>query len=318
MHYSIICFPANSCSALATMGIDHTFHYPAHSNPPTQWFIGASMGAIRSLAILQSNITQENYTNRLAHFLSHLTYQLGDTPATLTHYLTSFYDTLLPDASLPALLTHPSLHVGIMVTRLRSPFNKLPTLAIVILLILYLILGIFTPIDLTTSLFEQLCYYSGPSPPPIKGPNYFYPLTEKNIKAVVQATSAVPFISHPVTFIDQSGPGYFLDGGINHYTCNFEAHPDHLCLIVTDQHKIPTFKHNSYPHFIDRVTFCPKHKKPPSSNNHYYSPHPTIPIPTLTEWFYPAYIRTPSLRIHKWQQSYQASLDQATTKPSPA
>lgn len=305
--HTVISFPANACSALATMGLDHTFH-TLDPNNQEKWFIGASMGAVRSIAILQSNITKQNYTDKLANFIIHLTYKPGDTPATLSNYLTTFYDTLIPPSSIPHLLSHPSLHLGIMVTRLRSPYDKLPPWVISIIILLYLLLGICTPFHLTHALFDSLCYYSGNTPPPIQArpnlpPIHFYPLTNENLKLILQASSAVPFLTKPVI----TPQGYLLDGGLTNYMCNFQTLPPYNCLIVADN---PRY---NFPHYLDGTSFFPRHIHTTSPPNLYSLP---VPVPKLTEWFYPAYIRNPQKRIQRWKDIYQASLI-AAAAPSP-
>jgi hypothetical protein len=286
MHYSVICFPANAISALATMQQDKKYH---RTQDPT-YLIGASMGALRSLAIIQSNLhPSQDYTDYLSHFMINLTYHLGDTPSILTHQLETLYDTLLPEDSLQAILDHPNLHLAIMVTQLKYPFDQLPHFLITLLLIIYLLLGIYTPFSLTSYLFESVCFYSGNKPPPIEATHIkFVALTTDSLRSVLKASAHLPFITKnsPITRL----PGYFLDGGITNFMCNFKLHPNHPQSLTI----IPDQTQENFPTYLDSFS---KKTKP------LIAPY----IPSLLEWFYPAYIRDPEKRKAKWRAVYLAT-----------
>jgi hypothetical protein len=285
----IISFPANSISAITTMGLDMTLH-----NTSNKWFIGASMGALRSIAIVQSNITKINYSHKLANFMIHLTYKYSDSPSSLTNYLETFFKEFINIDSLDLLLNHPDLHIGIMVAKLKFPFDKLPSFLIIILLILYLLLGILTPLNLTNLLFDKICYHSGDIPPPIENKNIlFRKLTKDNILLVLRATTAVPFISKPVLFIDE--PGYFIDGGICNYMCNFTPLQGHMCDIVLDKKLYNTKT------YLDTFYFFTSRPNLPFTNY----------VPRLYEWFYREYVKDPNKRINKWKQVYVKSIRNA-------
>lgn len=284
----IVSFPANAISGLVTMWQDKLYH----TSKEDILLVGASMGSLRSVAIIQSNLNPEiDYTEILANFMIDLTYHIGDTPQTLTNHLEKLYDILLPEDTIDKILNHPHIHLGIMVTRLKSPFHYLPDLLITIIILLYLLLGIFTPIHLTNLLFDSVCFYTGSNPPPIQSITHkihFIPFTSDNLRLGLKASARLPILTKQVKLINNSD--YYLDGGLINFMCNFKPCPkeDHKLTIIYDS----TFQ--NFPTYLDNIyIFSTKNKNKITSY-----------IPSLIEWFYPSYILNPEKRIQKWRVAY--------------
>ncbi|KAF5843459.1 hypothetical protein DUNSADRAFT_15754 [Dunaliella salina] len=118
------------------------------------------------------------------------------------------------------IVYHPHFRLAIMVTAMQPWAQLIPEWHLKV--IFYTFLGINTathvPVDM---LQRRICFYTGPTLPPFGQSKeediLFVPLTVSNFYQVLHATTCIPFVSVPCTYISGLGRGLYYDGALSDY-----------------------------------------------------------------------------------------------------
>lgn len=225
----------------------------------------------------------------------------------------ALYHKAAPPALVPQILTHPTMHLAIMVTSMNTPWTKAPNLLLRLAFSGYLCAYAVWPRPPVTGLiFRRLCFYSGPTPPAFMSSQSevtCLPLTEDNFYEVLQATTAIPFVCRRVRHLPGVGKGLFFDGAISDYMLN---------AVLTDP-ECPALllSHGPVVHQTMVDVLIPWRRAPPefhgnvsvlAPSSSFVSQLPGQVIPDTWDYFNPEFIAAPEKRQALWRTTYDLSL----------
>jgi hypothetical protein len=282
-----------------------------------------SLTALRFCAILSSLVSPSSpdapclISSLKDHFIR-MTYRKGDTPLTLQPMMEALIKTVMPPDLVSRAIHHDSLHLAIVVVKVKSPFNWLPEWPWLNLVFWILLVVNWLFPAILHCFQEVLIFHTGPHPPPFIADDpkckkvSFHPITESNIYQVLRATTSLPFYSPQVRFIDGVGPGLFFDGALAHYGMSVDSTSSHPVLLIGDGPDL-SVKKNLWD------AYCPGRKLSPSFFKHITVVSPNAAfvkqldaksLPAVFDYFKNAYVANPELRRRHWSQAYDLSMSQ--------
>ncbi|KAI8823648.1 uncharacterized protein EV422DRAFT_521848 [Fimicolochytrium jonesii] len=286
-YFKTFLLPASGPAGVTTLGFESRMRELHNENKlhGKKWLVGASMGAIRNLALISSFISGKNVTNDLLAQLCYMHYVHGDTPATLAPMMAHMYRLVAPESMVDEILSHPQYHAAVIVSAVRPPFQKFPAWLLPIVFAIVALIEIIYPIlqavwnvawtavngalgrkverkrpshDVVMRyICQRLIFYTGDEAPRFladgvggKENTRFVKLTRQNIYEVLHATSSVPFVQERCEYIHGVGCGLYMDGGVTDFMLNTTLADDTAPgLFVSDKsHK------TIYPAAIDALT----------------------------------------------------------------
>ena len=295
--------------------------YAAEKTLKTWHFVAGSTGALRALALITSSISSQDHTALLKdQFCNNMYYKHGMTGEDLHPMMVQAFEIAAPIKLLPQALGHSRLRVAIMVCRIRY-FTHLPSILLRLFFVLLWTLNLFSH-KLLSLFVERLCFYSGPSPPKdliTDTPLLFYPLTEENTHQILHATTCIPFISRPCTYISGLGRGIYLDGGVTDYYLNTgldssddEIHGLLLADIEPSNKRIPRSALDALNPFFTLGAGYQRDKRfskicmiRPSFR--FVEALPAATLPSVNDWFNADFIREPAKRQESWNHAFELS-----------
>lgn len=326
--YSYFFLPAAGPKAFVSSGFEQLMLEELHrmkgeevvEDEKTWHLIAGSTGALRALALITSTISTKDHTALLKDQFCNMYYGHGMTGEDLHPMMVQAFEIAAPSKLLPQALGHSRLRVAIMVCRIRY-FTHLSTILMRLFFVLLWTLNLFSH-KLLSLFVERLCFYSGPSPPrdlDTDTPVLFFPLTEENTHQILHATTCIPFISRPCTYISGLGRGIYLDGGVTDYYLNTgldasddEIHGLLLADIEPSNKRIPRSALDALNPFFalgagrqsdDRFSSICTIR--PSSR--FVEALPAATLPSVNDWFNSDFIREPAKRQESWNHAFELS-----------
>ncbi|KAJ3098483.1 hypothetical protein HDU97_003982 [Phlyctochytrium planicorne] len=317
-YFRIFFGPASGPRCFATVGFEaHMKDLVARgliSSP--KWLVGASTSALRFMALLSSLANGKDVTSELKEMYCEMYYKTGDTPQVLRPMMEKCYRICAPEDALEKALSNPMFKIAILVANISPRYRNLSDWQLKSILVYYGLKNLVSPKYLS-GLVSRICFYSGDEVPyflanGLGGPNsiQFVKLTQKNVYAVLHATTCIPFIQERCTFIPDFGEGLFVDGALTDYTLNVQLQdPEYPALLLGD-----CLQREFSPTVFD--TKVPWRTPPKTFFDHCSLVHPTtafakrIPdgaLPSVGDWFKPQYIKDPTRRHQNWRMTYDTS-----------
>jgi hypothetical protein len=239
-------------------------------------------------------------------------YKNGDTCDVLHPMMLEMFDIVSPDLVLEESLDHATFKVGIMVSELRYPFSLLPMLLLRPFLVLVILLHLLLPSLIENLFFKRLCFFSGDSLPPfleLDGAVEFHKLTVENCKQVLHATTSVPLVSKPCTFIHSVGAGVYFDGGITDYYLNLKV-KNANGLLLGDLHPTAPIYRSALDQFLPWARHLPddyfEHVSVIRPTNEFVRLLGRS-LPSVKDWFSKDFIQNPKKRKDFWNLVYDLS-----------
>lgn len=135
------------------------------------------------------------------------------------------------------IISHPSLHLAIIVSRLPPWLSEWPTWALRAFFLLLFAAHAFSSLPLRL-LCSTVCVFTGPDPPPFlvgcEGVE-FVRATASNLHQALRASTCIPLVSEPVTHLEGAQPGWFCDGALVHFHSSTTiSDPAYPCLLLLD------------------------------------------------------------------------------------
>eukprot|EP00200_Dunaliella_tertiolecta_P003911 CAMPEP_0202347594 /NCGR_PEP_ID=MMETSP1126-20121109/5888_1 /ASSEMBLY_ACC=CAM_ASM_000457 /TAXON_ID=3047 /ORGANISM="Dunaliella tertiolecta, Strain CCMP1320" /LENGTH=598 /DNA_ID=CAMNT_0048939165 /DNA_START=210 /DNA_END=2006 /DNA_ORIENTATION=- len=281
-----------------------------------RWFVGGSLAALRFSALITGCMSGAPATEHLQEAFTSMVYKPSMSSAEARQLLKGMMENLNNIAApRPAdIVYHPHFRLAIMVTAMQPWAQLIPEWHLKV--IFYTFLGINTathaPVDM---LQRRICFYTGPTLPPFGQSKeediLFVPLTESNYHQVLHATTCIPFVSVPCTYISGLGRGLYYDGALSDY---------HLALKMRDP---------AWPTLLlsagcagDPVlaniwdTFLPwrslkaeefEHVSMLCPTRHFAHQLPRGVLPGTTDFFDKEYMAHPEVRIQGWNKAFMMS-----------
>ncbi|RKO89015.1 hypothetical protein BDK51DRAFT_51622 [Blyttiomyces helicus] len=333
--------PASGPRSLVTLGFDRRLKHLVQSDALTskKWLVGSSTGALRFAALLGSLVTGENLTRELKNQYCRMHYKDGvssgeehrvvgchangaipfspcrkDTPATLAPMMRRMYNICAPASHLDEILAHPHARLAFIVSRVKSPFDRLPDWQLRIVFAIFAFFSLF--FNVAPLLLSRIVFYSGDEVPKFlengvggSGNVEFVSLVKDNIYEVLHATTCVPFIQERCEYITGIGPGLFIDGAMTDYQLNTKMPSTLPSLLLSDMdhpavyqtaldaliglRSAPSalFEHASYVHADPSFSASLPEKKAPS----------------MCDFFARDYIDDPGRRRRNWNAAFALS-----------
>lgn len=307
---------------MITSGFETQFSkmYASDQITGKKWFVGASTGALRSIALLSTIIKQQkdpsfNATKNILKQFCDMVYKPGDTPDVLKPLMERMYLLAAPEDCIEQVLHHPTLHLAIIVTALDESYILMSDTQLKARLAWIGAKYVFSAECLSKTV-KRICFYTGPSPPEfLKDSMYpkelqYIRLTRSNVYDVLHATTCIPFIQQRCNFIDGLGKGVFMDGAITDFMLSIQVcHGQYPSLLVSDTvdgqvcqsvFDIWTpWKSTPKCYYLNCSVVCP------SRDILQYFPDGTLP--TVKDYFKKEYIETPQKRQDKFYKTYELS-----------
>jgi hypothetical protein len=310
-YFKVIVSPASGPRWSVTAGFDNLFKHLLASDVLDQemWLVGGSTGALRSIGIISSIITGSDKAHELHQHYCDMYYKPGDQPSTLWPMMEELYSKMAPEDILKDIINHKTLKLGIFVAKFKSPYDKWPEFSRKLMMIL--ILACNPLFDNAVSLmFDRYFFFTGETPPDCFASQYIcHQLTVDNIKQVMHATTAVPFVHQDCKFIHGVGPGLFVDSALTDYVLNFTLDAAFPGLVLADYPE-PRVKRTIFDLFLpskisSNLTENCTIIYPRKSFENYL---PERRMPSVSDWFDKKYVENPHLRKDNWSATYALSV----------
>lgn len=314
--FTVFAAPASGPRGFTTMGFDTAFFQMAidskiHGN---KWFLGGSTAALRFCCLISSIIVNHNLSNSMREHFTDMTYKAGDTPQVLSPMMEQLINICAPEELIDKIVSHPDLHLAIMVAHFDPCYISYPDWRLKMVFLSLFLLNLVRPGQMS-KFYKRTCFYTGPEPPPFFDDKTveFCPITARNLKSVLKATTCVPFVSERVSSIHGlDAAGLFYDGAICDYHMNVcITNPDYQMLFLGD---VPD-KHIKQSFFDVIVPW----KGAPDSyfeNCSVIKPSDLFVdkilgkrLPNVSDWFDKDYIKDPEKRKASWRSVYNLSLE---------
>ncbi|KAJ3086692.1 hypothetical protein HK102_012690 [Quaeritorhiza haematococci] len=259
-------------------------------------------------------------------------YKPGDTPATLRPMMEAAYRKVAPKHLLSSIISHPTLHLAILVTRLNPQYADLPDWKLKCVLGWYITRNAVHP-DFLNGLFDRLCFYTGDKEPgflngeleglagadgneqsELKGKEHkvvkFVKLTEGNIYHVLHATTCIPFVQERCTSIPPLPPSLYFDGALSDYMLNVRItspeYPSLLLSDIPDKRVSPTvFDH--YVPWRSAPGELWEHTSVVCPSETFKDMLPEKKWPGVRDWFDGTFVEEPERRRCNWWAAYRLS-----------
>ena len=302
--FDIFALPANGPHYITTAGFDRVILPVLARAKDAKWLCAGSAGALRTMCIMRALATGDDSCSEiLANKFCDMTYTPHSTPSDLARMMDSMLSAILPpsSATLHTMLEHATCHVAIFVCRLPLSLAFLPRP----------LLRAGVAAALAAGAQRRMCFHTG-SERPLFGDAEYVRLTADNVRDVLRATTCIPSLTAPCTFVRGVGQGYFCDAGVTDYDLSFIPPPSMRALCVTDEP-------NLYGTFVRCVLGLPLSPLPPNvAVLHTVEDAFPLPLTRLTDWFEEVYIKRPAARQKVWKAAWHASIDSfPTTIPLP-
>lgn len=313
-YFKVFFAPASGPRCFVTMGFDQQFAklFASGSVKDTKWLVGASMGAVRISALIGTIISGKDLTSEVKEHFTQMYYKVGDTPASLSRMMSGLFEKCAPKDLVNDIVHHPQLHLAVMVTAIAPSYRKYPDWKLKVLFGAHFLVNIITQ-RLLGTLYNRLCFYSGPTPPPFMTdcPDIqFIPLTTENFFDVMRATTCIPCVSERCTYIEGAGEGLYMDGGISDFMLNVCIRdPTYSALLLND------LSEKVKQSFFDR--YLPYRNTPNAFFENcsiiwpsYVFINSMVPkaLPCSLDWFVGRYIKNPEERMYFWRNCYNVSV----------
>jgi hypothetical protein len=207
----------------------------------TLFLIGSSIGAWRFAAVSQSK--PEQALDRLKTAFIQQSFRLNGKREEASLEGMKLVETLLGDTGTEDILNHPYLRLNILAAKSKWPFaleNRF-----------LLGLGIMDAVIYNTVhrkglqfFFERALFYDRREIPPFHPMDGISlcrtPLTQKNLKAALLASAAIPLLMSGVKDIPGAPPGMYRDGGLIDFHLDISLLKDEKGIVL-------------FPHYTDRI-----------------------------------------------------------------
>ncbi|KAJ3360254.1 hypothetical protein HDU91_004675 [Kappamyces sp. JEL0680] len=313
-YFSYFFLPAAGPKAFVSCGFEYSLRAMDKTIQSPKWFIGGSTGALRAFAYVSGLVQDKDITLALKEHYCQMYYQKGCTSDDLHSMMEQLYQTCAPSESLRQVVYHPTYRIAVIVTQLHPFLEKLPAFLLKFSFAVLALVNLLLP-NFIYLFCKRICFYTGYMPPDclVDDPSVdFCPLTPENAHQVLHATTSIPFISTPCTFIHGKGKGLFHDGGITDYMLNTCVKPHHEPgIVLGDTPPLFPVYRNIFDQMLPWHRHLPRHYFEHTSivrpSSHFLTAFPEKKLPSVSDWFHPEYIADPEKRRDFWGRVYQLS-----------
>jgi hypothetical protein len=205
------------------------------------FLLGSSIGAWRLAAASRSSPSEA--MERFQEAYIHQRFTSKPTRREVTIEAVRILNVLLGSKGMEEILEHPYLRLSIMAVRSKWPVAGDNSISLGLGLADAALYNVFHRKGLKF-FFERTLFFDPREIPPFSAMAEFpvnrVPLSAKNLKHALLASSSIPLVMLGVKNIPGAPKGTYRDGGVidYHFDLPFATNPDHLVL---------------YPHYLDRI-----------------------------------------------------------------
>jgi hypothetical protein len=312
-YFKYYILPAAGPKAFVSSGFEYKLYdqFRTGNIHGKKWFIGGSTGALRAFAFISSLITGKDHTEMVKDQYCEMYYQKGTTPDCLHKMMLELFQICANPKLVDQILHHETFNIAVMVCQLRSTFSYLPLFMLRPILAAIAIGNCFSPQWLHFG-FQRICFYSGDAPPPCLVEDRtikFCKLTVENAHHVLHATTCIPFVSRPCTFIEGLGYGLFMDAGVTDYYLNFRIQQPGI--LLGDIHPEEVIPRSALDGFLPWKRQLPEdyfeHCTVVRPTQEFILSFPQRKLPSVRDWFTEEFITNPQKRHRYWNQVFHLS-----------
>ncbi|KAJ3331636.1 hypothetical protein HDU76_002643 [Blyttiomyces sp. JEL0837] len=320
-YFKVFFGPASGPKTFTTVGFERQISQLIQQEKLSdqKWLVGASTSALRFMSLLASFATNEDVTNKLKEHFCQMYYKQGDTPQVLRPMMEECYRICAPTEYLEEILSNKNLRIAILVANIHERFRDLSEWQFKTVLASFALSNLIHP-GYISGLVSRICFYSGDEEPTFlerglggKEAVLFVKLTKENVYEVLHATTCIPFVQEPCTYITGVGEGLYVDGALTDYTVNCHiTDPTIPALLLSDT----LSRDNIRPTVFD--SYVPW-RRPPSQlfdhcsvlcpNLNFMELLPDKRLPSVKDWFDKRYISEPGLRHENWRRCFELSVE---------